>query len=239
MNEPMSEEQLAAIEARANAATPGPWRFDDKRGKLVPGTGDLTLGYPILTIQGGAYPTGYNGIPEDQEFIASAREDVPALVAEVRRLRATSQAGNEHWCEHGHGYLSNREPHTCPHCEIERLRTNSANFRERMRQFLTYVISHTESKARIEASEWSCDQAVTEPSWLDTAREMVHELRDERDVAESAVGGLMNTNERLRKALTEAADALDLAYQHLIEAGHYNAVNFVTEARRKAREAAG
>lgn len=78
---------LDAIEARASAATKGPW--------LVKGM------YPQEIL---ANDSGLNlvatthlspdGPPSDTEFIAQARTDVPALVAEVRRLRPRVISGD-------------------------------------------------------------------------------------------------------------------------------------------------
>lgn len=73
---------LDAIEARANAATEGPWM--------------RTYPHVIEGFEGNQYsvvvdddPDETPGVirPEDSAFIAHAREDVPALLAEVRRLR--------------------------------------------------------------------------------------------------------------------------------------------------------
>lgn len=69
----MTEDDLRTIEARANAATPGPW-FGQSTG--VYGDGFHLVGRAPDTAA------------TDLEFIAAARADVPALVAEVRRLRA-------------------------------------------------------------------------------------------------------------------------------------------------------
>lgn len=84
---PLGDEQLAAIEARANAATPGPWTIGEKfREALIDGrpAGDAC---PIVC----AAPANEQGYAwwksGNAAFIAAAREDVPALVAEVRRLR--------------------------------------------------------------------------------------------------------------------------------------------------------
>jgi hypothetical protein len=68
---------LAAIEARANAATPGPWRFPYGRRECR------------VIDDGGRYIAetglpGLNGADDDAEFIAHARTDVDALVAAVR-----------------------------------------------------------------------------------------------------------------------------------------------------------
>lgn len=60
---PLTEQQLTDIETRANAATPGPWLQSD------------FADFAEIKSPDGA-------------FIAHAREDVPALLTEVRRLRA-------------------------------------------------------------------------------------------------------------------------------------------------------
>lgn len=83
---------LDAIEARANAATPGPW-------KRLP---SLSIDYAVESeVSKGC------GVPDlmidlsgdsaraDADFIAAARTDVPALVAEVRRLRVAIGVGRE------------------------------------------------------------------------------------------------------------------------------------------------
>lgn len=84
---------LDAIEARAEAATPGPWdiyRYRHGGGRICiddseqPGRRRAL----IADMDGGpdAVATAYN--EGDREFLFHARADVPALVAEVRRLRA-------------------------------------------------------------------------------------------------------------------------------------------------------
>ncbi|PAZ15626.1 hypothetical protein CLM62_12585 [Streptomyces sp. SA15] len=84
--QPLTDEQLNAIDARSNAATKGPWTAWAET-------------YPHLVLQGpkGVHPSDAEGIVStnlavnegvDAEFIAHAREDVPALLDEVRRLRA-------------------------------------------------------------------------------------------------------------------------------------------------------
>ena len=84
----LTDEWLAEIEARCNAATPGPWILMPERcgpdGQEVYESQDLGC---ICSV-GDPYPRGQNYPQENMEFIASARTDTPALVAEVRRLRA-------------------------------------------------------------------------------------------------------------------------------------------------------
>jgi len=75
----MTEQELKEIEARANAATPGRWKIQrDSTGNLcgIIQTNHVTRDvWPIPRTQ------------DDIRFIACARQDVPALIAEVRRLR--------------------------------------------------------------------------------------------------------------------------------------------------------
>ncbi|WKW86374.1 hypothetical protein SEA_BUDSKI_99 [Gordonia phage Budski] len=81
----MSELDLDAIEARAQAAPYGPWTVGDEWAK--------GLGYPMFAGDGDLLvytdPPGghYLGV-EVAEFIAHARTDVPALVSRVRELEA-------------------------------------------------------------------------------------------------------------------------------------------------------
>ena len=79
MTEALSDQELAAIAARAAVALPGPWQSDPLTGTMVVDS----LGREIVSCL--AYPA--DALPT-VEFIAQCRTDVPRLVAEVRRLRA-------------------------------------------------------------------------------------------------------------------------------------------------------
>ena len=79
MTDPLTDAYLDAIEQRAHAATEGPWEASAHR------TGHYLVICPDCGVRG-----GYERA--DAEFIAHARSDVPALVAEVRRLRAAADA---------------------------------------------------------------------------------------------------------------------------------------------------
>ncbi len=83
----MNQERLAEIQARCNAATPGPWFHEV--------TSDVQRVGPKI---GNEHP--YDGVGptfevwrkqpgrlEDLMFIAASRSDVPDLIAEVKRLR--------------------------------------------------------------------------------------------------------------------------------------------------------
>ncbi|CDX39306.1 conserved hypothetical protein [Mesorhizobium sp. SOD10] len=81
----LSEFDLQEMESRAAAARPGPWKswvegrdFDGGSNFIQTGNGaergeDIQMSGATVA---------------EQDFIAAARQDVPHLVAEVRRLRA-------------------------------------------------------------------------------------------------------------------------------------------------------
>lgn len=77
------EEWLAAIEARANAATSGPWCTDS--WEIYQGTEYV----PGISMWIGETCRGATSMEQDRAdaaFVAAARTDVPALIAEVREL---------------------------------------------------------------------------------------------------------------------------------------------------------
>lgn len=84
----LTDERLAEIEARAQAATDGPWQAALDRPSH-PSVGDITApGNHHVVCFGHDYDE-YGSIDNvaDAAFIAHARDDIPALLAEVRRLR--------------------------------------------------------------------------------------------------------------------------------------------------------
>jgi hypothetical protein len=78
---PLSEEYLAEVQARCDAAPPAPWRVDNDSTDLNRWVTDAT---GLMEIN-----LGYRGNNNQAEaaFTAHARTDVPALLAEVARLR--------------------------------------------------------------------------------------------------------------------------------------------------------
>lgn len=109
--EPLTDDALAAIEERASAATPGRWyvrQLDDDHAmglvavSTVPDTG-LGERWPefehselvaATLVQHPRYVDGADERwDENAHFIAHARDDVPRLVAEIRRLRQLLDAG--------------------------------------------------------------------------------------------------------------------------------------------------
>ncbi len=83
--EEITPEELDAIEARCASASPGPWR------SLIEGRDHWSGSDFIMTGPGDARGEDIEmsgATHADRDFIAAARQDVPRLVAEVRRLRA-------------------------------------------------------------------------------------------------------------------------------------------------------
>lgn len=75
----ITEAQLREMLDRCESATPGPWKsfiegrdHDSGSDFIQTGNGDIELSGACVA---------------DQDFIAAARQDIPALVREVARLR--------------------------------------------------------------------------------------------------------------------------------------------------------
>lgn len=83
MSAPLDEAELAAIEARAEAASNGPWL---RRQRREP---DSTFDWQTVHAPDESEVTGDWMRNDDATFIAHARSDVPRLVAECRLLQRT------------------------------------------------------------------------------------------------------------------------------------------------------
>lgn len=81
----MTDEELDRLDALAQAATPGPWEVKAKSGiRPVGRTQNVAATYLQVAEGGGTlYP-----FAENAAFIAASRTAIPALIAEIRRLRA-------------------------------------------------------------------------------------------------------------------------------------------------------
>ncbi len=79
--QPLPEARLAEIEARADAATPGPWTTGS--GCVV----KVVEGITVVVIAETQF-TGNPKASEDKRFIAAARADIPELLSFVRFLLA-------------------------------------------------------------------------------------------------------------------------------------------------------
>jgi hypothetical protein len=84
----MTEAELAEIESRCQAAAPGPWRSMVEGRDHTSGDSFIMLGTERergddMYISVGPRPAS----APDQDFIANARQDIPRLIEEIRRLR--------------------------------------------------------------------------------------------------------------------------------------------------------
>ena len=123
--------RLDEIEARANAATEGPWEWEgEAKAEWEIGANSLVPSRrpddPVL------YGYGYDasGIevktPADAEFIAHARTDVPDMAAALRAVLKLHKEDGHGWgpgesfcteCQQGYGLLV---PYPCPTVETIR-----------------------------------------------------------------------------------------------------------------------
>jgi hypothetical protein len=76
---PLPDEELDQIQLRAELATKGPWKA------YIEGRDQMSGSSFIMTEGEDIYLTG--ATDHDQDFIASARADIPRLIQEIRRLR--------------------------------------------------------------------------------------------------------------------------------------------------------
>ncbi len=87
MTQPLTEQQLADIEARSTAATPGPWtveleQCDCQDGLCSHGT------YVSAVYADEERRTEFSDFTDaDWQFVIRARTEVPVLLAEIRRLQ--------------------------------------------------------------------------------------------------------------------------------------------------------
>jgi hypothetical protein len=111
MTEPMTPEYLAEIRQREQAVPPAPWRTEDD---------ERTLTRWILS-EDGALEVGLgyvgNRTEDVGEFIVHAREDIPALLDEVERLRTQMQVvggeQNHHLVDLREGGWTIQHPLSC------------------------------------------------------------------------------------------------------------------------------
>ena len=121
---PLTDQQLDEYAALADAATPGPWHLTDSDAIVAP-----------LTQQHVADVWEPTAASRNGEFIEAARTAVPALLAEVRRLRQqdapTGQPEGKPrlldcgLCFEEHG----EEIHPHPACTVDRLAELEAEHR--------------------------------------------------------------------------------------------------------------
>ena len=80
----MTEAELKAIQARCEGATGGPWVSCVEGRDHTSGCDFIQTDGEDITLSGATV--------DDQDFIAAARQDIPALIEEIYRLRALIHA---------------------------------------------------------------------------------------------------------------------------------------------------
>jgi hypothetical protein len=87
----LTSAQIAEIKARTEAATPGPWHFE----QYEPFPGDVA--FEVVDTE--MITVADNVLQRDVSFFAHSRTDIPALLAEVERLRAALEfyADEKNW----------------------------------------------------------------------------------------------------------------------------------------------
>ncbi|MFD8687347.1 hypothetical protein [Streptomyces sp. NPDC059651] len=108
--EPLTDEELADIEELTEATTPGPWYLrildddwamglvavstvpDTGRGERWPGFDHHEIVAATLVQQPRYVDVADERWDENAQFIANARQDIPRLIAEIRRLRGALEA---------------------------------------------------------------------------------------------------------------------------------------------------
>jgi len=75
----LSLDELTEIRNRSEQATPGPWKSYIEGRDCQSGSSFIMTGGEDIYLSGASLA--------DQDFIASARQDIPRLIAEIERLR--------------------------------------------------------------------------------------------------------------------------------------------------------
>jgi hypothetical protein len=93
----MNESDLVEIEKRVSSASPGPWKAYVEGRDHDSGDTFIMIGEgaqrqdDMYVFQSHAGPTRIETSDADLDFIAEARQDIPRLLAEIRKLKAELQ----------------------------------------------------------------------------------------------------------------------------------------------------
>jgi hypothetical protein len=88
-DEEITEAELAAMKARLDAATPGPWTSLFEGRDHWGGDSFIQTATQDIYLSAEDYAGGGGHFCADLDFIAHARQDMPRLIAEIERLRAS------------------------------------------------------------------------------------------------------------------------------------------------------
>ena len=90
----LTEDEVMEIEARANAATEGPW---SSPANVQPWVDEAACLSSIITRDGGyIYHRNWKQVCANMDFISQARTDIPELCQTVRALRAALEESEAH-----------------------------------------------------------------------------------------------------------------------------------------------
>lgn len=87
--EPIDDDELAAVRARIDGASPGPWTAFVGSG--IGGPDFIRVGDEDAELDMYIERDGEPASPADLDFIAAARQDIPRLLDEIERLRDGSR----------------------------------------------------------------------------------------------------------------------------------------------------
>jgi hypothetical protein len=153
----MNPEQLAAIKARCEAASPGLWQFDDTY-RVYNEFGIITMALALDNAVAMA----------DAAFISSAREDVPALLAhaeaETARADAVRRERNQTVASVLGGEVEGRP--TGPHNWIQRARALVEKERDAEDRWRPCNIERLEDGIPIFAGLWVSDSPTGPRQWV-------------------------------------------------------------------------
>ena len=83
----ITDRELAAMKARIEATTPGPWTSYFEGRDHTSGQSFIQTATEDIYISAEDYAGGGGHYCADQDFIAHARQDMPRLIAEVEKLQ--------------------------------------------------------------------------------------------------------------------------------------------------------
>lgn len=162
----MTDADMKAIEERCAKATPGPWVPHYERiargqckGKdrliTLSGSNRKSVFFPNwCEAEGCVWQIWVNIQPQDAAFISASRTDVPALVAEVRRLRVAHDKETAALESDLHHFSMRAQE---AEAELSRLRAEN----ERMAEVLEELIDLVDAAV---AGEQELDSFTTQPA---------------------------------------------------------------------------
>jgi len=161
---------LDRIERRANAATEGPWGFScgDRRYIADPSTdivGEVAPEYSGQTICVFAVASANE---KDAEFIASARADVPALIARVRELEAERDEAHAQLAASSSLYRSLAAINAMARERDEAKKEAAESFKEMVMLYNDHSSTELEQQLRIEELTRERDEARAQLAAADT-----------------------------------------------------------------------